>query len=75
MALGSIEIKTAALESKLKKVHEHLGNLIKDLEAVCSNCGSSNTKEITINSNDSIINKTKECEDCGAGEIIEFRKG
>jgi len=71
MTFGKIEINTQALETKLKIVHEHIGNMIEDLDSVCVECGSQKTDIEKFFSDSESKNKLKHCNSCGCEEIIE----
>lgn len=72
MAIGTIKIDFKEAESKLKILHKHLGNMLKEFEMVCSDCGSTDTEINTTHvDGGKIYCKVKICKVCNSSEIIE----
>ena len=66
-----VNVDTSVLEEKLKIAHKHIGSMLQELQLVCNDCGSSNTKIQTTNSDKEILYKVKICRECDFSEVIE----
>lgn len=70
MGFVEIKINTKEVESKLKILHKHLGNMLEDFEKVCTNCGSTDTDIEKIMSDDERVKGIKICRACGECEYL-----
>lgn len=70
MAFGEIKANLREIESKLKIFHKHLGNMLGELETVCSKCGSSHTEIIEIRADNQKSHTIRECKSCGTRECL-----
>ena len=70
MGFGEIKINTKEVESKLKILHKHLGNMLEDFEKVCTNCGSTDTDIEKIRSDDERVKGIKICRACEECEYL-----
>ena len=70
MAFGEVKVNLKETESKLKIFHKHLGNMLEELEKVCSNCGSTNTNIRNLKADNEIVEGVRECTDCETSEFI-----
>lgn len=70
MGFVEIKINTKEVESKLKILHKHLGNMLEDFEKVCTNCGSTDTDIEKIMSYDERVKGIKICRACEECEYL-----
>lgn len=70
MATGEIKINIKEVESKLRIFHKHLGNMLEEIERVCSNCGSIETDIEEIRSDDKRVKGIKICKACEECEYL-----
>lgn len=71
LAIGKIKVDTSVFESKLKIAHKYIGKMLEELESICNECGSVNTKIEKINSDGLTMYKVKLCNECDSSEVID----